>query len=79
MTKTDYAYIATKPCGCIVMATVDFPEHKREVAKEVGKAIRQGYTVERVAVSYVREHWECSVHEGQRLRTETVHRLKGLD
>lgn len=50
------AYIARCKCGCggIIMATVDRPEHAKDVARDVADAIRDGYTVEHVTVGYVR-------------------------
>ena len=51
------AYIARCKCGCggIIMATIDNPEHKKDVAKEVAKCIRDGYSVEQVTIGYVRQ------------------------
>lgn len=51
------SYIARCNCGCggIVLATVDTPEHAKEVAKEVATCIKKGYAVERVTVGYVRQ------------------------
>ena len=49
-----YAYVGIKPCGCMVFAFVDRPEHKRDIAKEVAVCIRSGWTVERVPVERVR-------------------------
>lgn len=71
------AYIAKKECGCIVMACVDNPEHRRDVAKEVAKAIRQGYIIERVGDAFVREHWECEEHKRERITREVIERLSG--
>ena len=59
---SDMAYIARRPCGCIVIAIVDEPRHAKDTAKDVAKAIRQGYAVERVTIEVVRAGpWECSV------------------
>jgi len=58
---TDMAYIARKSCGCLVMATVDNPDHSRDVAREVAKCVRMGWPVERITVEAVREiplRWE---------------------
>ena len=58
MSNADHpAYIGRSPCGCITFATVDMPEHKRTVAKEVAQAMRDGLTIERVTVQFVRENW----------------------
>lgn len=57
------AYISRKPCGCLVMASVDDPKHADATAREVAKAIRQGEKVERVTVEFVREmRWRCDDH-----------------
>lgn len=71
------SYIARKPCGCIVMATIDNLEHRRDVAKEVAKAIRQGYIIERVTADYVRENWLCYQHEGEHIQKEVLERMQG--
>ncbi len=56
------AYIAKKECGCIVLAVMDVPAHAKDTAREIGKAIRQGYSVERVTSDYVRNNWDCAEH-----------------
>ena len=48
------SYITKKPCGCLSMAIVDNPDHKHDVAREIGEAILQGETVERVTSESVR-------------------------
>ncbi len=52
MTKT---YIGVDEEGIVVLAIVDNPEHKKDVAKELGKAVRNGLVIERVESSRVRE------------------------
>jgi hypothetical protein len=74
-----YSYIAKKECGCIVMACVDDLAHRRDTAKEVAKAIREGYIVERVTVDYVRKHWFCPQHEAEHITKTTIQRLKGFE
>ena len=69
------SYVGRAKCGCIQIAIVDNPEHIRDVAKEVGKAIRLGYHVERVTSSWVREHWQCYECEGKRIMKETLRRM----
>ena len=77
------AYIAKKECGCIVMACVDNPEHRRETAKEVAKAIRQGYIIERASAELtaklvsLREHWFCPTHAQEHLEKQVMQRLIG--
>lgn len=51
------AYIGRSPRGCITFATVDEPERKRIVVKEVAQAMRDGLTIERVTVQFVRENY----------------------
>ena len=60
------SYVARKPCGCVSMAIVDNPDHKREVAREVAKAVRLGETVDRLPVEDVRTMpWKCSQHSSK--------------
>ena len=70
------AYIAKKPCGCIAMAVVDNPEHRRDTAKEVASCIKEGYIIERVTTDYVRENWRCYQHETEYLKKEVVERMQ---
>ena len=57
------SYMSRQPCGCLGMAVVDNPDHKRDVAKEVAKAVRRGETVERVPTEDIRTTmWECPTH-----------------
>ena len=44
------AYIGTKQCGCTVAVFMDKPELKKDIAKEVGKWIREGLVVTRIDV-----------------------------
>lgn len=67
MPEESMSYISRRPCGCLSMAVVDNPEHKRDVAKEVAKAIRLGETVERVTSESVRKmDWWCPKHRLER-------------
>ena len=47
------AYIGIDENGIVVMAMVDNPEHRRDVAKEIAKALRNGLVIERVESSRV--------------------------
>lgn len=60
MDETDdvMCYVARKSCGCIIAATVDEPDMLKENAKEIARWIRKGYTVDRVTVQHVREHFQ---------------------
>jgi len=57
------AYIARRDCGCIVAATVDTPDHKRETAKDVASWVREGLDVSRVACQYVRDNMRSCPHK----------------
>ena len=64
MSSESMSYIAKKPCGCLSMAIVDNPDHKKDVAKEISKAVRLGETVERVTTETVRTmDWKCPEHK----------------
>lgn len=51
-------YIARCKCGCrgIVFATVDRPEYKEDVAKDVSEMILAGYAIEHVTVGFVKDY-----------------------
>jgi hypothetical protein len=51
MTTEEMAYVAFRPCGCPVMATM---EECRDAAREVARAIRRGERVEHMTVEAVR-------------------------
>lgn len=42
------AYIGLHSCGGWVLAVVDEPTHAKKTAKEIARAIRQGYTISRI-------------------------------
>jgi len=64
MSSESMSYIAKKPCGCLSMAIVDNPDHKRDTAREISKAVRLGETIERVPTETVRTmDWECPEHK----------------
>lgn len=57
------SYIAIKLCGCIAMAMVLDDASRRDVAKQIGQAIRDGYRVEPVSNAEVRSRpWQCVDH-----------------
>ncbi len=59
-----FSYVALKDCGCLAIAMVDNPEHKRDVAREMAKGIRQGYSFHRLTTQQVREmEWDCPEHK----------------
>lgn len=47
-------YSRRESCGHVRMATVDRPEHKRAVARDLAGAVRRGETVRRASVEAVR-------------------------
>ena len=67
-------YIARCLCGCggIVLAVVDTPNHKKETAKDVADAIKDGYTVELTTVGEVRKQGVGCKHEKQRNLAKSV-------
>ena len=57
-------YIGKRLCGCLVMAIVNNPEDKKDVAREVAKAIREGLSVYLVSSELVRTMpWKCETHK----------------
>jgi hypothetical protein len=71
-------FIGRKSCGCVVFAMVDEPEpsdyYRKELAKELAKAIRQGLTIEKVPVEYVRnlEHFGCNCDKPKKVKKSTT-------
>ena len=56
------SYVARCKCGCgnLVFAMVNNPDHKKDVAREISKLIRDGYDIETMTVEEVREApWGC--------------------
>lgn len=63
-------YVGIKSCGCVVFAQVDDPEMKadkayqRDIAKAVAKCIREGLTIEKRSVGWVRNNFKgCKCDE----------------
>lgn len=54
--KMEMAYISRCACGCeaITFATVDRPEWAADTAKTIAKLIREGRSIERVALGNIR-------------------------
>lgn len=48
--KPTHDYIGRKKCGCVVAAVVDMPGFEKETAKTVAEFIRDGLTIERIAL-----------------------------
>jgi hypothetical protein len=59
---SDFAYVAIHECGRIVAASVDDPDHKREVARDIGGWIRRGEAVERLPLDQVRKAAWCTCY-----------------
>jgi protein gp37 len=55
--ETRYAYVAYKPCGCLVCATVDEPNRAKHTAKHLSQWVKAGYRIERVTTEFVRQHF----------------------
>ncbi len=56
-------YVALKVCGCLAIAIVNSPQRPRDVAREIAKGIRQGYTFQLRETASVREmQWTCDEH-----------------
>ncbi len=53
-------YIGRKSCGCVVAATVDEPQYREDVAKDIADWLRSGLTIERVTVEYARQNLNFS-------------------
>ena len=52
---TAYAYIGrTRCCGNVVLVEVDAPEDAKDIARVLGRAIRDGLVIERATVEDVR-------------------------
>jgi hypothetical protein len=48
------AYVGISECGCARSATVDDPEHRSQVRKDVASFMRHGDTIERHTAEWVR-------------------------
>jgi hypothetical protein len=74
MSDSAMAYVARKPCGCVVAATVDEPRHAKDVAKSIAKWVRAGDAVERMTVGEARAlPWghPCE-HDAQEAQAESA-------
>lgn len=60
--KAEYAYIGIKSCGCCVAATVDDPQHMKEVAEDLAEFVESGLHVERVKIEDARLRLEQCIH-----------------
>lgn len=59
-----------------MMATIDSPDRKRETAREVAKALREGDTIDRVTMAQFREMpWrnpDCLTHAPKVKKTRSA-------
>jgi hypothetical protein len=70
---SEHAYIGIKKCGCVVAATMDMPEHAKQVGKDVAGFISEGLTVERISTEEVRVRLGgCKCECDEKPATETV-------
>lgn len=70
------AYIGREAdCGCVTCVTIDNPDHKREVAKDVAQWVRWGMTVERVAADEARQMFTSCPHREQKAAAQTAEAL----
>ena len=57
-------YIGSKSCGCVLSIISDKPELRRSIARETGKWIRDGFTVEHVTAEKGKHRFgHCSKHQ----------------
>jgi len=64
-----YAYVARKPCGCIVGAIADQPSMRSDIQEALRAWLREDLTIDHVADEIVRTEfkgWNCP-HEQSRL------------
>ena len=55
MTEATHGYIGKAACcGKVVFCTVDSDDHKRDTAREVARAVRDGLLVERHPIEDIR-------------------------
>lgn len=69
--ETRMSYVAICKCGVCVGATIDDPNHKRHVAKDVQSWIREGLIVQRENDDFVRAFFgrcRCKEIEAQQAR-----------
>ncbi len=65
MTEEPMCYGGRCPeCGNLCAATVDNPEHKKDVIKDVQMFMKEGLTIERITCDEVRSSLKsCNCHE----------------
>ncbi len=64
--SSENAYIAVANCGCVMMAAIETPASRRDVAKEIATCIRKGFIVRHVEVNEIPEWpWVCAQHQAE--------------
>ena len=66
--KPGDCYVAIKPCGCAVAATVIVEDHEKDTAKDVALFIRKGLRVEIKSVEWVRENLRRCTHPAEKTK-----------
>lgn len=54
MSEPEMCYVGCKACGCYVCATVDAPDYRAEMAREIAAWARSGLAIERRTVAEAR-------------------------
>jgi hypothetical protein len=62
MSERKMCYVGLKACGCAVAAAVDLPDLAKDNAKCIAKWMRDGLTIERKPVEWVRENLMRCTH-----------------
>lgn len=58
-----------QPCGCAVAVVVDTPDHLNDTAKEIGRMVRQGLTIEHTTVEVARAQLHSCPHRVKKAKT----------
>lgn len=64
LTPATHAYVGRAPCGCVQLLMVDMPDFRKDTAKSVAEAIREGLSIERITIEESRRlakeiTWDC--------------------
>lgn len=57
------AYVAITKCGCVVATIVDDPRWQDDIATDIADWIKDGLTIERKTVQWVRENLTFCSHK----------------
>lgn len=50
----EFCFVASKPCGCLVLIIADVKEMKKEIQNKIPEMFRLGYEIKRIPVEQVR-------------------------